>query len=119
MFQDETAMFSNDVMKLGCYLWSSIDVDPAIIAKILTKNGQVLHRSTYQPLTQDELLDKDGLDAQEYLMSIVYDKLGSCVLPRESKDLGLEDTPQNDPYEDKTQNEQTFLKLADKLAPMP
>ena len=27
----------------------NIDVGPAMIAKILTENGQVLHRSTYQP----------------------------------------------------------------------
>ena len=36
-------------------------------AKILTENQQVLHWSTYRPLTPDELADKDGLDAQEQL----------------------------------------------------
>ena len=43
----------------------SIDVNPAMDAKILMESGQVLHRSTYRPLTQDDLLDKDGSDAQE------------------------------------------------------
>ena len=47
MFRDETASFPDDVLKLGCYLGPSIDVGPAMIAKILTVNGQVLHRSTY------------------------------------------------------------------------
>ena len=81
MFQDETALFPDDVLKLGRYLGPSIDVGPAMTAKILTENGQVLHRSTYQFLTPDELLDKDGSDAQEHFMTRVYDKLGSHVLP--------------------------------------
>ena len=44
MFQDETAPFPADVLKLGCYLGSSIDVGPAMTTKILNKNEQVLHR---------------------------------------------------------------------------
>ena len=52
-------------------------------------------------------------------MSRVYERLGSQVLPRELEDLGLEDTPQNDPYEDETQKEQTFPQLAEELEPMP
>ena len=60
LFQDETAPFPDDVLKLDHYLGPSIDVGPAMTMKILTENGQVLHRSTYQPLTPDELLDKDG-----------------------------------------------------------
>ena len=52
-------------------------------------------------------------------MSRVYERLGSHVLPRELEDLGLEDTPQYDPYEDEAQNEQTFPQLAEELEPMP
>ena len=36
-------------------------------------------------------------------MARVHDRLGSHVLPRDLEDLGLEDTPQYDPYEDETQ----------------
>ena len=52
-------------------------------------------------------------------MARVYERLGSHVLPRELEDLGLEDTPQYDLYEDETQNEQTFPQLAEELEPMP
>ena len=76
--------------KLGHYLGSSIDVGPAMTAKILTENGQVLHRSTYQPLIADELLDRDGSDAQDQFMTRVYERLGSHVLPRELEDAGLD-----------------------------
>ena len=57
MFWDETVLFTDDVLKLGHYLGPSIDIDPAMIAKNLTENGQVLHRSIYKLLTPDELLD--------------------------------------------------------------
>ena len=52
-------------------------------------------------------------------MSRVYERLGSHILPRELEDLGLEKTPQYDPYEDETPNEQTFPQLAEELEPMP
>ena len=58
-----------------------------------------------------QLLDRDGSDAQEQFMARVYDRLGSSVLPRELEDLGLENTPQYDPYEDETQNKQSFPQI--------
>ena len=93
-------------MKLGCYLGTSIDVGPAMTAQILTENRQVLHRLTYRLLTQKELLDKDGSDAQEQCMARVSERLGTPILPRELEDIGLKKTHQYDPFEDETQNEQ-------------
>ena len=46
--------------KLVHCLGPSMDVSPAMTAKILTENGQLLHRSTFRPLNPDELLDKVG-----------------------------------------------------------
>ena len=65
------------------------------------------------------MLDKDGTDAQEQFIARVYEKLGSQVLQRELEDIGLENTPQYDPYEDETQNEQTSPQLAEDLETMP
>ena len=114
--QDETVSFPDDVLKLGHYLGLSTNVGPAITT---TENGQVLHRITYRPLTSDEFLDKDRSDAQEQFMARAYEKLGSWVLPRELENIGLENTPQYDPYEDETQNEQMIPQLAEELEPMP
>ena len=47
MFHDETAPIPDDMLKLGHYLGPSIDVGQAMMAKILTQSGQVLHRSIY------------------------------------------------------------------------
>ena len=71
------------MLKLGPYLGPSIDVGPAMTMKILTENGQVLHRSTYRPLFPDELLDKDGSDAQDQFMARVYEMLGFQLRARE------------------------------------
>ena len=76
--------------------------------KILTENGQVLHRSTCRPLTSDKLSYRDGSDAWDQFMGRVYDRLGSW---------GLENNPQHDLCEDETQNQQMFPQLAEELEP--
>ena len=100
------------MLKLGHYLGPSIDAGPAMTTKILTENGQVLHRSMYRPLTPDELLDKGRSDDQEQFMGRVHERLGSYVLPRELEDIGLENTAHYDSYEDETQSKQMFPQLA-------
>ena len=77
-------------------------------ATILTQIGQVLQRLMYRPLILKEVADEDGLDVQEQYMARVYKKWGSWFLPRELDDIGLEMTSQYDPYEEETQNEQSF-----------
>ena len=77
---------SQDVLKLGHYLGPSIDIGPAMTAKVLTENEKVLHRSTHQSFTQDELQVKDGSVASEQLMTRVYDRLGSLVIPKDMED---------------------------------
>ena len=53
-------------------------------------------------------------------MVSVHDKLGSLVLPRESGDGGLEDSPHYDQYENNMQNEQTISQLQEEEEiPMP
>ena len=59
----QIALLPDDVLELGHFLWPSLFVGPAMTTNILTENGQVLHRSTYRPLTSDELLDIDESDA--------------------------------------------------------
>ena len=108
MFQDESAPFPDDVLKLGHYLGPNIDVSPVMTTEILTENGQVLHRSTYRPLTLDEIADKDKIDAQEEFMVRVNERLESHVQPRELEGIGLKNTPQCDVYENETPNKCHF-----------
>ena len=48
-------------------------------------------------------------------MDRVFERLGSWVLPRNLNDIRLESTPQYNPCEDETQNEQIFPQLAKEL----
>ena len=41
-------------------------------------------------------------------MARVYERLGSCALPKVLEDLVLDYTPQDDPYEDETQTNRYF-----------
>ena len=50
----KTALYPNDHIRLGQYLGLSIDIGPMLMAKIIEKDAQVLHRSPYQALTQEE-----------------------------------------------------------------
>ena len=80
MFWDETASFPEDALKLGHYLVPIMDVCSALIDKILTQNGQVLHTSMNRPLTLDALSDMEGQVVQAQFMACVHEKLGSQVL---------------------------------------
>ena len=50
---------------LGRYCGPSIDVGTLLIAKILRKNGQQVHRSTYRAPTLDELVNPDEIKARD------------------------------------------------------
>ncbi len=48
MFRDEPVAFPDDNPMLGRYLGPAINVGPALTAKILKANGQVVYRLTYR-----------------------------------------------------------------------
>ena len=54
-FWDDAIQFPDDSLVLGRYLGPSIDVGPALTAKILKQNGEVVHRSTYCGLTPEKI----------------------------------------------------------------
>ena len=47
-------LYPDDHFELGRYLGPSIDIGPALTAKIIKENGQVLYRSVYRALVQEE-----------------------------------------------------------------
>jgi len=47
--------------RYGRWLGPSLDIGPAMTAKILKENGQVLDLSTYQPLNEIELFNVGNL----------------------------------------------------------
>ena len=78
MFQDETEWCPGDHFTLGKYLGLIIDVGPAMTAKILAQNGQVLHRSTYGVLIQDEW----GSEESKIELRFFWSQLTRCFVLR-------------------------------------
>ena len=54
MFRDQPVAFPDDNPVLGRYLRPAIDVGPALTAKTLKANGEVVYRSAYRALTDVE-----------------------------------------------------------------
>ena len=62
-FRDSAVSYPEDKLVLGRYLGPSIDAGPALTAKILKKNGEIVHRSTYRGLAPEELASPTELAA--------------------------------------------------------
>ena len=59
MVWNETAPFPDDTQKLGRYIQPSIDIGPAMMAKIISASSQVLCMLTDHALIQVELDSSD------------------------------------------------------------
>ena len=104
-------MYPNDHFRLGRYLGPSIDIVPALMVKIIKQNGHVLHRFTYHALAQDEWEWEECKNEHSIFIESLHQALGPCARLSDLVDLGLEETLQYDPYEDKLQNAEMFLML--------
>jgi hypothetical protein len=78
MFRDTAVAFPGSKEVLGRYLGPSIDIGPAMSAKILKANAEVVYRSTYRSLTDKELVDEDHRKEREAFDLRVADRLGSA-----------------------------------------
>ena len=103
-------------MVLGRYLGPSIDVGPAMSAKILKANGAVVHRSTYRPLTLEEQSLPDEIKEREAFDQAILAKLGPKMDP---SDPVLEDaeTPHYDLYSDDSGESHSHATEAEDVTP--
>ena len=69
-------------------------------AKILKKNGQVVHRSTYRGLTDAELTNQAHVKLREEFDEAIGDMFGSDCTPEDFPDVALEDTPHYNKFDD-------------------
>ena len=68
--------FPGDKLVLGRYFRTIIDVGPALTDKIMIKNWQQVHRSTYRALTTWELVNTDDIKARDEFDTAIREKLG-------------------------------------------
>ena len=59
MYRPGAIDYPEESLRLGKYLGPAIDVGPAMTAKIMQSNGEVVYCSTYRPLTINEAADEN------------------------------------------------------------
>ena len=98
MFRNMSVTYPEDNKVLGRYLGPSFKIGPAITAKTLKANGQVVHRSTLRGLTGDKLRSDDHKKLREEFDRNIKVKLGEWI-----KELEIPeeyDTPSFEAHED-------------------
>ena len=120
MFRDEVAPYPEPKLVLGRYLGPSVDVGPAMSARIIKANGQVVDRSTFRHLTADELQDEVHKATRDDFTKLLHEKLGSAAtfadltLGGDGGRSFLLPTPEHIPYDDVP-----FDILEEELMPTP
>ena len=87
-------------MVLGSYCGPSIDVGPALNAKILGNNGQQVHRSLYRALIQYEFLNPGEIKSHDEFDTAIEEKLGPAASAKDFESDPEIFTPTLDWYED-------------------
>jgi len=100
MFRDEPVSYPENNPVLGRFLGIAVDVGPAMTAKILKKNGQVVHRSTYRGLTESEVANQVHVKLREDFDVAIGEMFGADCTPEDFPDVALEDTPHYNKFDD-------------------
>ena len=110
MFHDETTPFPYDVLKLGLYLSISIAIGLDVTTKILMETEQCSTSQHINCLLQMSYLTKMGQmpENTSWLESM-----------KDWVPMSFQENWKVKPYEDETQNEQSFCQLEEELEPMP
>ena len=110
-YRDDTSAYPDEIFAVGKYLGTSIYAGPATRAKILIQDEEVLHSSTYRPLTQEELDSDDEEQKKKSFLEHVHQRLGAQVKAKDLHQIGADETPSYYPYEDAEQKALTFPPL--------
>ena len=98
-YWDSKAQYPESKEKLGRWLGPLISIGPAMTAKVLKPNGQLLHVSTYRPLSDDEMQDPGEKRKRDQYDSLLRKKLGKPLSVADLEELGIH-TPEYKLYED-------------------
>ena len=84
-YKENAFTYPDDKWLLGWWLGPSMDVGPALCAKILKSNGQCIHRSSYRHLTEDEINSPGEKETHQLFDTMVEQRFGEAG---QSSDFG-------------------------------
>jgi len=113
MFRDSSQPFPDERFILGRYLGPSTDIGPAMTAKILMSNGQVVHWSTFRALNQYELESEEHKTARHTFTEQVNRKLGDVASIDDYAGDPDYEIPTHKLYEDGTERHQPLIDRDD------
>jgi hypothetical protein len=99
-YKDEIAQFPSDPFVLGRYLGPSEDVGPAMAAKIIKANGQIVVRTTFRGLTDIEIASEVEIKARDAFDDLIKVKLGDKMTVDDYKNDPDVETPFHPTYSD-------------------
>ena len=102
MFIDELLSYTEMNPVLGIYLVPIIDVVPDLTDKIFMSNVEVIHNSIYRAITLDEIHTHEHKYMCDRFDDSLSDHLGLLVSPNYFEDLGIEENPNYDFYDNYT-----------------
>ena len=108
--------FLGNKLVLGRYCGPSIDVGPALTAKIVRNNGQQFHRSIYRALIPDELVNPDDIKALDKFDKVIREKVGPTASAKYFESDPEIVTPTLDRYEGDEEH-QTHMPEVDYITP--
>lgn len=112
---DTISSFPEPREVLGRWLGPSLDVGPAMTAKILKINGQILHLQTYRPLSEDEYAQPHITAEREQFDREIRRLLGRPATPDDFPDDIR--TPEYELYEDDFEGTHTSVPDIDQVTP--
>ncbi len=117
MYLPDTIGYPDKPLHLGMYLGPAIDVGPAMTAKILQQNGEVVYCSTYCPKTVEEWADPTLQQSMAMFSDTAEERLGAKLTHTKLEEVGIPDILEYVAYADEDQNEMTFPDLDKEVMP--
>eukprot|EP00985_Skeletonema_marinoi_P035280 scaffold46130_cov504-Skeletonema_marinoi.AAC.1 len=96
MFRDTAVTYPEDNEVLGRWLGPAIDVGPAMTAKILKSNGEVVYRTTFRALTPEEVEDETHQTMRQLFDARIQGTIGNPACDEDFDNIPDSETPSFD-----------------------
>jgi hypothetical protein len=101
MFHDGPHTYPADNLELGRWLGPTRDIGSEHTAKILKANAEVVHRSTFRPLNEEELMSESHTEMRKRYDEEIERRLGPAAVDADFPEEAI--TPEWEFYEDPDQ----------------